>query len=121
MRITAKLVREVLRKNKESLHPQAWHDFMSLREVKAINWVIFKNNNELPLLSVAYIRDQAIEDENQGWSITDSHKGSWNGKSVVFCRVRKVSSGWLQGTSVPVPARIPKYKRIDYMLDNNLI
>ena len=48
MKITQKLVAEVKRSNKMSLHPQSWHDFQGLREVEAINWAIEKLRGTQP-------------------------------------------------------------------------
>jgi len=41
MNITQKLVAEVKRSNKQQLHPQSWHDFQRLDEVKAVNGAIW--------------------------------------------------------------------------------
>ena len=44
MKITQKLVAEVKRSNKLTLHPQAWHDFQRTPEVQAINSAIWMCN-----------------------------------------------------------------------------
>ena len=51
MKITQKLVTEVKRSNRLSLHPQSWHDFQGLREVEAINWAIDKLAGTQPTLA----------------------------------------------------------------------
>lgn len=51
MKITQKMVAEVKRSNKLSLHPQAWHDFQGLREVEAVNWAIDKLQGTQPTLA----------------------------------------------------------------------
>jgi hypothetical protein len=40
MNITQKLVAQVKRENKKSLHPQSWHDFMNQPEVVAVNFAL---------------------------------------------------------------------------------